>query len=85
LVTIMRGLLSDLETWDLALDPVLKAHACFTPYTLEESHFCEVGGQPQSDWNLSTEVTSHNPTEDFLNEWRKHQAEANRGSGPSVT
>lgn len=80
LAAIMRGLLCDLEAWDLALDPMLNAHACFTPFSREESLFCQVEGQAQCDWNLGTEVTRHAPTDEFMEEWRKHLESARRES-----
>lgn len=80
LVAIMRGLLCDLEAWDLALEPMLKAHASFTPYSHGESIFCQVSGQANCDWNIGSEFIRHEPTAEFLEEWRKHQESAGQES-----
>jgi hypothetical protein len=80
LATIMGGILCDLEAWDLALDPLLKAHACFTPFSREDSLFCQVSGQAQTDWALGTEFTRYDPTEEFWEEWGKHQESSSRES-----
>lgn len=83
LVTIMRGLLCELEAWETGIEPMLKASA-FTPYVVGATNLqAYIDGQAESDWSISTEFASHNPTKEFMEEWKKHQEETGTSSSDS--
>lgn len=71
----MRGLVSELETCDPGLAPVLNKHALFKPFSKEETIPSPIGGQPSADWALGFESISHQPTPEFLALWKKHAEE----------
>ena len=74
LVTIMRGLLCELETWDTGIEPALKSAACFTPYVTGPIEIQSlIDGQAECDWCIETEIDYHNPTKEFVEEWKAHR------------
>jgi hypothetical protein len=73
LVQIMRGLLCELEMWEIGLEPLLKANRKFTPYSDGDRIQSQIDGSAESDWLLDFHFTNHKPTDELMNEWKKHQ------------
>ena len=83
LVTIMRGLLCELEAWEAGIEPILKAHA-FTPYVKGATNLqAQIDGQAECDWCISSEFSSHIPTKEFVEEWKAHQEKTSASSSQS--
>lgn len=83
LVAIMRGLLCELEAWEAGIAPILRAHA-FTPYVEGATHLqAEIDGQAECDWCINIEFSSHNPTNEFMEEWKAHQEKTSTSSSES--
>jgi hypothetical protein len=84
LVTIMHGLLCELEAWDVGLESTLKAEARFVPYVVGAKELqSTIDGQAECDWSIGCEVEYQNPTEEFMEEWKEHQRKTGTNSPES--
>ncbi len=83
LVTIMSGLLCKLEAWEAGIEPILKAHA-YTPYVEGATNLqVQIDGQAECDWCINFEFSSHNPTKEFMEEWKAHREKTSTSSSES--